>query len=134
MQMTIRSSNGFNPPNTLDIGSEGIVTQEHLGGRPPRRWTPSSCLGTDSLQVVESISQRRSLGTRGPLAIFSSQRVMKGGLMPIKSVVEYIDAAERELAASEESTGHSTESRYHIERAQVFATLALARATYDQAG
>ena len=53
--------------------------------------------------------------------------------MPIKNVVEYIEDAERELVAAETSTGHSTESRYHTERAQVFATLALAKATYDQA-
>ena len=49
--------------------------------------------------------------------------------MPSKSVVEYIEDAERELIAAERSTGHSTESRYHTERAQVFATLALAKAT-----
>ena len=53
--------------------------------------------------------------------------------MPIKSVVEYIENAERELDEAQASGGHSTESRYHTDRAQVFATLAVAKATYDHA-
>ena len=53
--------------------------------------------------------------------------------MPTKSVAEYIEDAERELVEADASTGHSTESRYHADRAQVFATLAVAKAMYDRA-
>jgi hypothetical protein len=59
----------------------------------------------------------------------SSER--EGVPVPIKSVVEYIENAERELVEADASSGHSTESRYHVDRAQVFATLAVAKATYD---
>jgi hypothetical protein len=76
----------------------------------------------------QTLARRRSYSRR------REQLGERGGQMPIKSVVEYIEDAERELVAAETSTGHSTESRYHTERAQVFATLALAKATYDQAG
>jgi len=51
--------------------------------------------------------------------------------MPIKTVTEYMEEAERELVEAASSTGHSTESGYHAERALIYATLAVARATYD---
>lgn len=51
--------------------------------------------------------------------------------MPIKTVTEYMEDAERELVEAASSTGHSTESGYHAERALIYATLAVARATYD---
>lgn len=47
----------------------------------------------------------------------------------MKSVVEYVELAEASLAASETV---SSEAAVHVARAQVYATLALAKATYDR--
>ena len=42
--------------------------------------------------------------------------------MPIKTVIEYMEDAERELIEAVSSTGRSTESGYHAERAPIYAT------------
>ena len=54
---------------------------------------------------------------------------MSGEGMMEKSAVEYIELAEIELDRAENSDASSTGHQQHLMRAQVYATLAVAKAT-----
>jgi hypothetical protein len=52
--------------------------------------------------------------------------------MTIKNSIEYIELAEIELDRAENSDASSTGHQQHLMRAQVYATLAVAKATFDK--